>query len=293
MRAATPALESLMSATVRVGGGTGVLVANGQSTVVVTANHAATSDVDGGRVRVWTPDGMTDCSVYERDEASDLAILEAPREADRRGLVVLDRELLPGEEVWTSGYPRGWKGTEAPALCRGIVAGVGEEHWANLEASWGNSGGALMRVEGDGAMLGGLALGRAGDADGALDSFRGMLSRVLDKQSAQQKNVEEVKEKIASIQKRQLALRAGVRNLIDDKGLKGPKAAQILADLDEAEAEYLDWRIRFEGVDTRVLMNQVQFEAFSLTAEFIEMHFRTGFVRFAGATAIRKLLGAG
>jgi hypothetical protein len=47
--AASTALERLLRVTVRVAGGTGVLVANGINTVVATASHVAAA---GGLVRV-------------------------------------------------------------------------------------------------------------------------------------------------------------------------------------------------------------------------------------------------
>jgi hypothetical protein len=281
-----------MAATVRVGSATGVLVANGSSTVVVTADHVATSDAEGADalVRIWAGSAWSDCRIYVRDEEADLAIVVAPPELDGVGLDLLERELVPGEEIWTCGHPRGWSSVEAPVLCKGIVAGVAtEERWANLEASWGNSGGALVLAAAGRPALGGITLGRAGDVDGQFDEFRNTLTRVLDRQTNQQGSAEAAKEE----SERLAALRRRGRALIAANVLTGPKAASLQTYLDATEADYLDWRIRAEGAGARLHAIHGQLGLASIIAEFMETHFRTGFVRFVGVTAIRKLLGTG
>lgn len=302
MRAATPALESFLNATVRVAAGTGVLARNGSHTVVVTAAHvvaeahqagseggAPTSDAS---LRVWSGTGWTDCGVLARDEKSDLAILEAPRDSDGRGLALLDREMLPGEELWTCGHPRGWDSTRAPVLCRGIVAGVdAEARWANLEASWGNSGGALALTAGDRAVLGGIALGRAGGAHRDLEDFRKLLERGVDVQEGKAAQIsiqeEAAKEQLARVTERRKQLRAMLAEgkVQEDDVFRdlGP----LLTERQKVQAEQRrlkDLRAKHKDAVRQML-------GFSLVAEHIEDHFRTGFVRFAGVAAIRNLLG--
>src|SRR5450432_2549664 len=186
-----------MAATVRVASGTGVLVVNGANTVIVTANHVAIPEVKRGPVRMWLRGSFSDCPVLARSKAVDLAVLAAPQDADGLGVELLARDLVPGEEVWTCGHPRGWPSADPPVLCRGVVAGVGEQHWANLEASWGNSGGALALVPGDGgALVGGLALGKAGEAHADLDAYRKHVEAALHVDPAVIDDVERLSERM-------------------------------------------------------------------------------------------------
>lgn len=294
MRAATPALERLMNATVRVGGGTGVLVANGPHTVVVTANHVVTAPQRKGRdapVPVWFTGVRSDCPVLVQDATTDLAVLAAPHDADGVGLALLDREMVPGEELWTCGHPRGWTSTQAPVLCRGIVAGVdGGDRWANLEASWGNSGGALA-LAGDGrTVLGGIALGRAGKAHGELHEFGSRLETGLREADEEARPTEALVNQFNEKMKQLIAKqKANVA--------KGP-SPQPLSEEQKEIQDVLAERLRTAAENFRLAAVEIELRADLVNAQlnmtdFIDQHFRTGFVRFAGATAIRKLLGDG
>jgi hypothetical protein len=196
---------------------------------------------------------------------------------------------VPGEEVWTCGHPRGWTSAEAPVLCRGIVAGIAEERWANLEASWGNSGGGLVLVEACGAaVLGGVALGKAGDSHSTLEELRGEL-----KLTAPLETLVEEKMKYAASE-----LDALARTV--EEGREQPRAAVVRKgnpalqeSLRTLEQGLPVWLREVDRLRTKSQIEKTQSETLTTVLDFIDQHFRTGFVRFAGATAIRKLLGGG
>lgn len=283
-----------MSATVRVGGGTGVFVANRAHTVVVTANHVVAEAQRRERdapIRVRSAAGWSECSVLARDEAADLAILAAPLDADGRGLELLDREMVPGEELWTCGHPRGWKNTEANVLCRGIVGGIaGEERWANLEASWGSSGGAMALAGGE-ALVGGVALGKADDAQDALVSFQTRLAEVRDYHAKESLRFDELRREIWKSDRDHRETQADVNRRLETA--TGDEARDLVTEFEGAQWRRSHSQLVALVMGLRELSNNTYLKYIAATTDLVELHFRTGFVRFAGVTAIRKLLGDG
>src|SRR4051812_36176985 len=106
-----PALTAMWRATVRVGGGSGVVVRSGKTAVVATAHHVVEGD---GPHRIRWPGGFTDATVLKSDESSDLAILSAPVALESAALLVadLDGDSTTADDVWASGFPRGWTSDE-------------------------------------------------------------------------------------------------------------------------------------------------------------------------------------
>jgi hypothetical protein len=130
-------------------------------------------------------------------------------------------------------------------LVRGAVAGIEAESWANVDGSWGNSGGPICRVVDGRPIVSGIVLGRGGETNEDLDDLRRRASGVLGE-------LEQLGE-------------------------------LIRADIESAR-----------DADPR-LASDVGWEAFQVRgmveiATLLDQHFRTGFLRYADAVAIRKLL---
>jgi len=136
-----PALAAMLRATVRVGKGSGVVVRNGGAALVATAHHVVPGD---GPHRIRWPGGFQDATVLSRDEPSDVAVLASPPQLEAVPLAVAaaEGEAVIGDDVWVSGFPRGWDDL-GPVLAKGVIAGVASESWVNVSGTWGNSGGIV------------------------------------------------------------------------------------------------------------------------------------------------------
>lgn len=144
------ALAAMLRATVRVGDasgvvGSGVVIRNGNATLVATAHHVVEGD---GPHCIWWRDGFVGATVLAFDEAADVAVLAAPPQVDDIAVTLAntENEAAIGDDVWATGFPGGWQGAD-PVLARGVVAGFGpRENWIDIDGTWGNSGGPISRV---------------------------------------------------------------------------------------------------------------------------------------------------
>jgi hypothetical protein len=172
-----PALVALFRATVRLqtksGSGSGVVIRGPSGPLVATAAHIFNRDEQP----IIRKSGLlAEGSVVGRDPERDVALLMAPSELGQVALELADDEdpARPGDAIWGAGFPAGLEGTD-PALVPGVVATVGEKNWANLDGTWGNSGGPICAIRETGPKVVGILLGRAGDVNRTLQSFRSMV----------------------------------------------------------------------------------------------------------------------
>lgn len=166
-----PALAALAGATVRVGKGSGVVIWPPNSALLIaTAAHVVRT---GETHMVRKGSVFEDRPVIARDEDLDVALLTAPSGLEKAAIEVADETTgaLPGDGVWAAGFPRGWSGPD-PVLARGTIAGLGDENWINVDGTWGNSGGPIVRVIGGASVVVGILLAKAGQANRDLESLR-------------------------------------------------------------------------------------------------------------------------
>jgi hypothetical protein len=250
-----PALRRMLSATVRVNDGSGVVVRSGSNVVIATANHVVKPSE---LARVWHDTDFSEVTVLAKSVSDDLAVLGCPAilEPGALDLAEGDSEAVVGDSIWAGGFPRGWSGTQ-PVLARGTVAGMGQENWVNLDGTWGNSGGPLCRALEDGSSpLIGVLLGNASEPHEAL---RMLNESYAEAQADMQPKLKPARRVIA---KPSLFSRIWV----------GP--IDVISDIFDMHRQSLVLGYREGRIVLRLL----------------EEHFRTGFLRFAAARDLRKLL---
>jgi len=279
------ALRALVAATVRVGQGSGVLVRRARSEVVVTAAHVLRDD---GPARVWSNGRFFDLNVLHSDADLDLAVLEAPHRLAGAALRVPGERIAVGEDLWATGFPRGWPADDGPVLCRGTVAGIARENWINLDATWGNSGGPLASLASGRPMLVGVTLGQAGDTHQELEDMRRTLKQSQDQLADLERRTSELLRRLEEQKRQDASLAADIaarRKL--PKGVR--QDAKTLLQRSAAGRE--EDRHKMDRLKLDVGMETTLYELGQDLVNRIAQHFRTGFVRFAGVDAIRKILG--
>jgi hypothetical protein len=170
-----PNLAALVNATVRVNGAAGFVLDRGSGSprVIISARHV----VKEAPASVTITCNRQTSSSYELscDETADISILAVSEDVGATGLRLIDSaELISlGDEIWSAGFPSGWKGPTA-VLSRGIVAGVAEKEepnpWINVDGSWGCSGGPIGAMTSDGPRVIGIVLGGAGSPNDEIRS---------------------------------------------------------------------------------------------------------------------------
>jgi len=153
------AIQVLRAATIRVCGGTGVVVDHNEARLVVTAWHVVEGNptpalvgANGARYQTY---------VLRHDAEADVAVLAAGENLTTRAVSLSNRELAVADEVHVAGFPLGWEGNE-PLLSRGTVSGQeGHFIWLNADASWGHSGSPVCTVEGGTPSLAAVVHGNA------------------------------------------------------------------------------------------------------------------------------------
>jgi hypothetical protein len=169
-------LERAHEATVRVNGGSGVILQSNERNIAViaTARHVVG---DGAQATIRWSAGMHVERVLATNAAADIALVDVPRDLEGRGLVLADCEIA--EEVWLMGFPGGW--AEAAALVsKGTVAGlVGTIAWVDGSPSWGHSGGPVLALRDD-AVVVGTIVGAAGRVHHELEEMIRLASEEQD-----------------------------------------------------------------------------------------------------------------
>jgi Trypsin-like peptidase domain len=161
-------IQAALSSTVRVNGGTGIIVAQTPSHagVIATAQHVLTTEQV---VRVRWRDGESEVDVVARDPELDVALVAVPRELEDRGVQIGPCEL--GDEAWLLGYPIGWTGDDA-LLSRGFVSGLlPRVAWIDGSVSWGHSGGPAIVLRDDVPVVVGTVVGDASRAHDKLQEL--------------------------------------------------------------------------------------------------------------------------
>jgi S1-C subfamily serine protease len=170
-------LSQLADATVRVAGGSGVVVKPRDVRCVLTAFHVVKGK---SRVLLRWATGSAEADVLKSDPARDLALLDCPETLTAAPVTVGDDQVdvRVGDEVWIAGYPSGWA-DNSPVFSTGIIGGVGQEVWVNADATWGNSGGPVIIRHGSEIRLVGAVLGRGGAVEKALDDTTSQLRQAV------------------------------------------------------------------------------------------------------------------
>jgi aryl carrier-like protein len=214
------------------------------------------------------------CPVISRDKSADLALLTPPPELEPSGLALAgpDEEGRVGDFVWASGFPRGWKGS-SPVVARGTIAGIESENWVNLDGTWRTSGGPLCQVDASRQVrVVGLLLGNASEPADLLRKVEGLVNEGLDSLEPIEKQVEQLRQQTDAAEKRLAKMPRllgwAVRvSTAQDASKYAAELGSLLANVERGQ-----YRL------TRFLLR--------LLAD----HFRTGFLHFVDASAIRKLL---
>ena len=174
---------------------------------------------------------------------------------------------------------------------QGIFAGAAEQCWANLKASWGNSGGALAVAVDGRAVICGIALGPGGEALELLKEFKRKMKEMLEGHvelgedlARYRKDSEEAKVQVEEWHTRLLLGRR-------EGTITGTTAEEMQDQVGSLDANALKRELFVERMTDRQQLTTSNLAAFTLIASFIDQHFRTGFVRFAPASAVRKILG--
>ncbi len=102
-----------------------------------------------------------------------------------------------------------------------------------------------------------------------------------------------MKAKANHAERTMLKSRESVHQALGSGKLTGKAAADAQRALEGVESEYRSLTLDFHLLSLAYLIAKTQSAGFSVIGDFIDEHFRTGFVRFAPATAIRNLLDAG
>lgn len=260
-----PALANIVRATVRVNEGSGVVIRNGMAILIATAAHVVR---DRETQQVGTSPASNECHLLNSDVDMDTALLTAPPQFESVALPMADGcvEALPGDQIWGAGYPRGWNGSHA-LIAAGTVAGLGDQNWLNLDGTWGGSGGPVCRVLGEQAFVAGILLGNASSASGDL---RLSVTHFDEAVAAADAWVEHFEGRSAGIERR-----------IAEAGKSNMRSEQMK----ELGTALMFSEVALQGS----LQAKITSTSQSVLAQLIEDHFRTGFLRFAPVTHLRKL----
>jgi hypothetical protein len=242
-----PALASIVAATVHVANGSGVVIhPPGGVPVIATAAHLVK---ESEAQRVWKGGVTESCHVVGWDEDLDVAVLTTdamPPIAPPLQVARPDQDLAPGDAIWVSGFPSGWKDW-TPVIVPGTVAGVGEDCWLTLDGTWGHSGGPVCRIVDGVALVSAILRGRAGPVHQSLVAIRGVL-------------------------KKSGPLLENFRELVAEMERRGTDAAEV---------SLLRFLISNERANTKTGERIL---------DLLEQHFRTGFVRVASGSDLRRKL---
>jgi len=263
-----PALAALARATVRVGTGSGVVIRGASVPLIATAAHV----LNGDELPIVRKGGIFgEASVVSRDRDLDVALLTPPRELEPLALKLANEEegARPGDQIWGAGFPGGLEGTD-PVLLPGAIASIGKQNWANLDGTWGNSGGPICRIVDGGAIVVGVLIGNESEPNELLLQW----SR-----------------KVAE------ASKDSARRAADAKAATAGLLADIEAACARGGVERSEVHLLMELV-CQILVDQsvslkIQDQVNGFTTSLIEQHFRAGFLRFAPVADLRKLLGPG
>lgn len=165
-----PAIASFLDAVVRVEGASGVLIANGETRLIVTAWHVVKERPENVRVR--HRGSVFNTTVLQQSRDTDLAILaDDPKlKAQALALPTEDSLLAVGDAIHVAGFPAGWA-SERALLSGGTIAGQQDQLWLNADTTWGHSGGPACFVEDEAPLLAGIVLGPAGPLRSDLQSL--------------------------------------------------------------------------------------------------------------------------
>ncbi len=149
------------------GTGSGIILPNGY---VLTNAHVVSLH---SSVRVWTNDGNhASVPVHARDWVRDLALV-GPLEANLPSLSLISKKMNPGDEVFLIGFPGESESQPVAAITSGLVSRMRSNRCSGLEffqtdalIAGGQSGGALVDIEGD--LIGISGLGGFTEANFAL-----------------------------------------------------------------------------------------------------------------------------
>jgi hypothetical protein len=259
------ALLEVFRATVRVANGSGVVIWPSNSPLLIaTAAHVVRT---GENHLVRRGAVFDECPVITRDDRLDLALLRAPQGLEKVAIEVADEttDALPGDPIWTAGFPRGWDGPD-PVVAAGTIASLGLECWVNVDGSWGDSGGPLCRALNGRAVLVGNLLGNTKGVSKALEDWVRMFGEDA---GAARLALEGLRERHSALSKEAVA-----------EMTKPLKIDALLGKLDPSSPTV---QIK--------LLTLMHAHGSTALARLIEDHFRTGFLRFGPVAGIRKLLG--
>jgi hypothetical protein len=236
--------------------GATVRVAEGSGVVIrnggVTLIATANHVVRDGTTRhVRCGELSADCSVVTKHEESDLALLTAPPTFDEVALEIAGDSAFA--RVGDAVWASGFpRGWrgDRPLLARGAIAGFGDENWVNLDGTWGQSGGPLCRIAAGVPLVVGILLGNASDSSDELIKSREAFQRG---RRMSEEMIGKADELLATRMQEPGGLFAGIQRL------------------------------------AALLFSQTVM-AGGMVTELIDEHFRTGFLRFADASEIGKLL---
>ena len=133
---------------------------------IVTAAHVVD---EAASVAVVQNDATYEAEVVATDAANDIAILETSVELDGHEFHLADTEVTPGEALAVIGHPLG-----APlTITAGTVSRADDDLWPDFQVDAsvnpGNSGGPVVRADGD---VVGMAVAKDGEAEGLAYAVR-------------------------------------------------------------------------------------------------------------------------
>ena len=149
------------------GTGSGIILSNGY---VLTNAHVVSLH---SAVRVWSDnENHASVPVYARDWVRDLALV-GPFQTDLPSLPLVSKKMNPGDQVFLIGFPGESESQPIPSITAGIVSRTRSNRCSGLEffqtdalIAGGQSGGALVDIEGD--LIGISGLGGFTEANFAL-----------------------------------------------------------------------------------------------------------------------------
>jgi hypothetical protein len=287
-----PKLAALVNATVRVGSATGAIVLAPRRRVVVTAAHVVERE-ESPIVRVRGATFSFDASVLATSHESDIAILSdhinVPSDF---GLQLVDAAspVALGDDVWTAGFPTGWN-QSVPVTARGLVAAVSDEVWINADGTWGNSGGAVVRMCDEQPAIAGIVLGRAGAVGKALRNLRDDLRKVTTRDVYSEQAFERfVDDSLRSIDA------TGDQLVAKEVPADGDRITQLatvvgnILGLQKSMVETVRGITQVMHANTKRSMGIIA-ETATMLVDLVDDHFRTGYVRIGTADDVRAVLG--
>lgn len=162
-RPSNHALQLAFDSTIRVNNGSGVIINNKGTPVIISAAHVVGK---APRALLRWSGGTAHGDVLISDDESDISVISYGGELPTGGVHLLDdsKTISLGDALWVSGFPGGWEDTY-PVISSAELAGVGRKTWIRTDCIWGNSGSPIIHIEHDLAYLAGIVLGNIGEAE--------------------------------------------------------------------------------------------------------------------------------